>query len=273
MVTELCFVFLEMFNKNSSMIKKESFVSLIFILSMVFISTGFIPDKASGQAVSVEVESGAVWFSRNDVRIPNDGGTKFDMINLIGIDAEAYFRLRLQAQFGDRHTIRLLYAPIQKQGMGFFSDPVTFENSIFEEIIPVNGTYVFNTYRLTYRYTFYERGRWALGAGAAALVRDAKVELVQRDMRETNTDVGFVPLLHFNANYRLYSDLAVVFDVESLAGVQGRATDASLHFDYRVSRNLRFLLGYRVLEGGADVEDVYNFSWINFGSIGLRLIL
>jgi hypothetical protein len=26
--------------------------------------------------------------------------------------------------------------------------------------------------------------------------------------------------------------------------------------------------GYRVVEGGADVESVYNFTWINYAALG-----
>ncbi|MCC5940922.1 MAG: hypothetical protein JJU37_05215 [Balneolaceae bacterium] len=241
-------------------------------LACIFATT-IQPYTLYGQQISIDAETGGLWYSRNDVRIPNDGGTTFDMINLIGNDIEPYLRLRLNVTFGERHTIRALYAPIRSSDSGFFAEDIIFENSTYEAVTAIDGTYQFNTYRLTYRYTFYDRFGWTLGAGAAALIRDAKVQLVQNNISEENTDVGFVPLLHFYAERRIYSDLSAIFDVESLAASQGRATDASLQLNYRINNNLNLLIGYRLLEGGADVDEVYNFSWINFGSATLRLHL
>ena len=43
--------------------------------------------------LNLEIESGAVWFSRNDTRIPGDTGTKFDMLDLTGSGPEPYVRL------------------------------------------------------------------------------------------------------------------------------------------------------------------------------------
>jgi hypothetical protein len=36
-----------------------------------------------------------------------------------------------------------------------------------------------------------------------------------------------------------------------------------------IKDNLKLRTGYRIIEGGADVEQVYNFSLIHFASIGL----
>ena len=220
-----------------------------------------------------EAETGGIWFSRNDVRIPNEGGTDFDMIDLIGSDASAFYRLRLNATFGERHTLRILFAPLEKTGTGIFAEPVFFEETEFSAGSPVNGTYKFSTYRFTYRYTFFNRNDWTLGAGAAALIRDAKVELVQAGASDSNTDLGFVPLLHIYVQRNVGNRTSLIFDVETLAAPQGRATDAALSFNYRLSDYWSVYTGYRLLEGGADVDEVYNFSWINFAFGGLRFNL
>lgn len=249
-------------------VHKAVVAGLIFFTAAIFQT-----DILYGQRVSIDAETGGAWYSRNDVRIPNDGGTRFNMINLIGNDIEPYLRIRLNVTLGERHTIRALYAPIRSSDSGFFAEDIIFENSTYEAVTAIDGTYQFNTYRLTYRYTFYDRFGWTLGAGAAALIRDAKVQLVQNNISEENTDVGFVPLLHFYAERRIYSDLSAIFDVEGLASVQGRAVDASIQLNYKINNNLNLLIGYRLLEGGADVEEVYNFSWINFASATLRIHL
>lgn len=231
------------------------------------------PDISKSQSISFEAESGNSWFSRNDVRIPNEGGTEFNMLGLIGTNGSEYYRFRANVTFGENHTIRLLAAPLIRSGTGEFAESVNFENRTFEAGVPVNGTYRFNTYRLTYRYTFFDRENWTLGAGAAALVRDAKVELEQDDISESSTDLGFVPLLHLYVKRNLGNGFSVTFDGEALAAQQGRATDAALTAGYSFSENWKLNFGYRVLEGGADVDQVYNFAWINFAVIGLEFTL
>lgn len=246
--------------------------SKLFITGIIILATIFsTPTESSAQEFSLELETGGLWFGNNDVRIPNNGGTKFDMLDLIGSDVVPYLRFRLNAEFGDRHTLRFLAAPIRKIGTGLFEDPVFFEETNFEAGVATDGLYKFNTYRVTYRYTFYDEERWTLGAGAAALIRDAEVELTQPDRTDSNTDLGFVPLLHLYAEGRFSDRYSMILDIESLAATQGRATDASLTLNYSLSENWTLYTGYRVLEGGADVDEVFNFAWINFGLVGLRI--
>lgn len=246
---------------------------LYALLPAILILCMAVPAEVQSQSISLEAESGALWFSRNDVRIPNEGGTKFDMIGITGDDAVPYLRLRLNAAFGERqqHTFRLLFAPIRKIGTGVFDEPVFFEETQFEDGIGTDGTYRFNTYRLTYRYTFLDTERWTLGGGAALLVRDAKVELSQAGVTDSNTDLGFVPLVHLLAANHINERVSLVLDGETLAGRQGRATDVSLTANYRIGETWGIYGGYRLLEGGADVDEVYNFAWINFAAVGVFL--
>ena len=241
-----------------------------WIFSFIIIALLVVPVFTEAQNVTFEAESGATWFSQNDVRIPNDGGTQFDMLNLIGTGAEPYLRLRLNVELGQRHNLRLLYAPFQKSGTGTFNEEVFFEETTFQSGIVTEGIYKFNTYRLTYRYSLYEDNSWTFGAGVAALIRDAKVELRQDDRSDNNTDLGFVPLLHVYAGHKFSDKVSVSLDAEGLGASQGRAFDVALQADYNLTDQINLFTGYRVLEGGADVEEVYNFSWINFVSVGVR---
>lgn len=254
------------------MMKALNSLLLFFLIPLIFSTTILIlPSSASGQQLSVEGETGLIWFSRNDVRIPNDGGTEFDMMNLIGSEVAPFFRFRVNLSFDERHTVRALLAPLSKIGTGSFDEPIIFEETTFEANTPIDGTYRFNTYRLTYRYTFYNQNNWVLGAGLAGLIRDAEVALAQPDRSDSSPDFGFVPLLHLYVQRDLGAGLSLTLDGETLAGPQGRATDAALTFNYKVSNNWSMNAGYRVLEGGADVDQVYNFAWINYVLIGLQV--
>jgi hypothetical protein len=60
-----------------------------------------------------------------------------------------------------------------------------------------------------------------------------------------------------------------LLDGDALAAPQGRAEDVQIAVTYKVSENLQVRAGYRILEGGADNDGVYNFVLFHYASIGL----
>ena len=222
--------------------------------------------------LNVEVETGAVWFSRNDTRIPGDSGTKFDMLDLTGSGPVPYVRLYATYAFNDRHALRVTIAPLKIEGTGTLKESTTFKNDVFAANVCTKGTYKFNTYRLTYRWTFYDTARWRLGVGAAALVRDAEISLEQGSKKESKDDLGVVPILHLYGEYRYTDQLSLILDVEGAASSLGRAVDAALKARYEFDSNWYVSAGYRTLEGGSDNDDVYTFAWLHYAlaEIGYR---
>ncbi|MCB1071218.1 MAG: hypothetical protein KDL31_12765 [Kiritimatiellae bacterium] len=235
----------------------------VAILLMSVLATGF---TLAGD-VSLEVESGVVWFSKNDTRIPGDTGTKIDLLDLTGSGPDAYVRLYATYAFNDRHTLRLTLAPIEVEGTGTLDRETTFKDEVFNPGVPTKATYRFNTYRLTYRWTFHDSERWTWGVGAAALVRDAEIALEQGDKKQSRDDLGVVPLLHLYGEYTWTEDLDLILDVEGLGSPQGRAFDAALKACYALDENWHASVGYRTLEGGSDNDDVYTFAWLHYALI------
>ncbi len=218
------------------------------------------------------LEGGGVWFSRNDVRIPGDDGTKFNLLDLTGKGPDPYIRLHTSYAFNDRHALRLTLAPLQVEGTGRLSEDVEFKGDVFSAGTPTKGKYKFNTYRLTYRWSFYDRERWRLGVGAAALVRDAEIMLEQADRKQSKDDLGLVPLLHLYGQYRLNDQASIILDLEGAWAPMGRAIDAALTTQYDFNSGWYVAAGYRTLEGGADNDDVYTFAWLHYalGMAGYR---
>ena len=68
------------------------------------------------------------------------------------------------------------------------------------------------------------------------------------------------------ASYKISDDFRFQFDFEGAGASQGRALDALLSARYNLNDNLELGLGYRTLEGGADSDEVYNFSWSHYAS-------
>ncbi len=220
----------------------------------------------------IQVEGGAVWFSQNDVRIPGDGGTKFDMLDLTGNGPDPYVRFYATYDFNSRHAIRLTIAPLQVEGTGMLPGDVTFQDDVFTADAPTKGTYTFNTYRLTYRWTFHDSERWRWGLGAAALVRDADIGLEQGDKKQSKDDLGLVPLLHLYGEYRFSDQVSIIMDVEGAWAPVGRAVDAALKTQYDFDSGWYVGAGYRTLEGGADNDEVYTFAWLHYAmaEVGYR---
>lgn len=54
-----------------------------------------------------------------------------------------------------------------------------------------------------------------------------------------------------------------------MAARQGRAEDAQIALTYNLAKGVRFRAGYRILEGGADNSEVYNFALFHYASAGL----
>ncbi len=134
-----------------------------------------------------------------------------------------------------------------------------------------HGNYVFNSYRHTYRYDFLTTGRFHWGLGLTGKIRDAQIEVIGDNLLARTTDFGFVPLINFYAEWYPVENLSVLLSGDALAvpGSPGRAEDMLLelryHFDERISVNA----DYRILEGGADVDQVYYFSLFHYAVGGV----
>jgi hypothetical protein len=224
--------------------------------------------SVSAQDVSgfvIDLEAGPVWQSRNDVQIPNtDAGTRFSLVDLAGKGPWPAVRLYLTWNINNRHSLRGLLAPLAYTETGLFTSLVDFAGKSYVPGAPVDGTYKFNSWRLGYRFRLLDRERLKLPVGFTAKIRDAKIELTQGSTTSKDTDVGFVPLIYLGVDWWFAKKWHLLFDFEGLAGGPGRAFDVALKLYYAINDHWGLSAGYRTLEGGADVESVYNFAWLHY---------
>jgi hypothetical protein len=221
----------------------------------------------------VELEGGPVWQSYNDVEVPNDGtATRFALDELAGTGPWPAGRLYLTWNLGERHGLRALVAPFSLTETGTPAEPIGFAGADYAAGEPVEATYTFNSYRLTYRYRALGGDRSAAWIGFTAKIRDATIALEQGATSSRKDDVGFVPLLHLAGDWYFAPDWRLRFDADGLAGGPGRAIDAALKLGYDIDRHWTLSAGYRTLEGGADVDEVYAFAWLHYlvGSVSYR---
>lgn len=215
-----------------------------------------------------QVEGSLLFQTRNDQRIPGSGGTQFDLSDFDS-GPFAAVRLYLGKIYDDRHEWRLLYAPLDIDLKATLPGPVVFNGQTFNAG-PADAYYIFNSYRLTYAYHFQPISEWLLALGGTVKIRDAEVKLSQNGIVSSKKNVGFVPLLNFQAIRPFNENWDFRFDFDGLAAPQGRAFDISSLLEYKYSKKYSILAGYRMVEGGADNDRVYNFAWLHYATLGLR---
>ncbi len=239
------------------------------LLLLAFIAIAVQPVFADEHSrFSLELEVGPVWQSSNDVQIPNSElGTRFSLKDLVGVGPWPAGRVYFTWNINQKHGLRVLLAPLSYTETGIFDDGVLFAGESYEAGIPTEATYQFNSWRISYRYKFKDGDRWQMWVGFTAKARDAKIELRQGNTTSKDTDLGFVPLAHFSADWRFAEKWHFIVDFDGLAGGPGRAIDLALKIGYDINDRWSITAGYRTVEGGADVDEVYNFAWFNYAVV------
>jgi hypothetical protein len=218
------------------------------------------------------LEGGAAWQTRNDFRIPGDGGT---LVPLADYESGPFaaFRASLDWDLTERQSLRLLAAPLRVETTFTPASPVAFQELVFPAGSPLDATYVFNSYRLTWYWRFPPGEKWSFRLGATLKVRDAQIALAGDAGRSAKDDLGLVPLVYLGARYQATERFALELEADALAAPQGRAEDVSLKGVFRISDRVEVDLGYRLLEGGADNDEVYTFAFFHYAIAGVRIRL
>jgi hypothetical protein len=80
--------------------------------------------------------------------------------------------------------------------------------------------------------------------------------------------LGFVPIINFKLAYKFGDKAGILIEGDALGAKQGRAEDITAALSYQFSDNVGFRAGYRLLEGGTNVDEVYHFALIHYAVLG-----
>ncbi len=241
-------------------------IELGVVVFMTLAATG----PAWAADVQVALEGGAAWQTRNDFRIPGDRGT---LVKLADSDPGpvAAFRATLTWDLGTHQSLRLLAAPLRVETTFTPSGAVVFQDLVFPKGQPLDSTYVFNSYRLTWYRRFAPREKWSFRLGGTLKVRDAQIGLAGKPGRSVKKNLGAVPLVYGFVRYQASGNVALEAEFDALAAPQGRAEDVSPKAVLRLSDHVDADIGYRLLEGGADNDEVYTFAFFHYAVAGIRI--
>jgi hypothetical protein len=215
---------------------------------------------------NVFVETGGAWQSRNDARIPPQSDATIPL-DLNSPQPQPHFRAEFLMELSGRHQLRGVFAPFRARGVQTLGQDTEFVDDTFSEGQSVNTFYQFNSYRLTYLYEWISNDSHQLSVGLTVKVRDAKIRLSRMSQAQEFTDLGFVPLIYLSYQRKLSENWSLFTDLDGAAAPQGRAFDFSLKIRRIIDEGTQLGIGYRTLEGGADNDKVFTFSWFHYGVI------
>lgn len=235
---------------------------------------GLVPAPARAQEASKDapvlaLEAGAAWQRRNDVQIPNEPpNTRFALDEVVGDGPFYGGRVTLDWPLSERHRLRFAIAPLGIDEAGTLASPVVFQDTTFAAGA-VQAKYRFDSYRASWRWRFRDTARWTWDIGATLNVRDAEIRLTQGGVSRSRSNTGVVPLLALEGQWRFAPRWRGVLDFEGLAAPQGRAIDLALKVAYDATPRLAVNAGYRLLDGGADNDDLYTFARFDQAVLGV----
>jgi hypothetical protein len=242
---------------------------LVFQYRFWILFIGLNSNLTANAQTFVNLESGALFTGMNDIR-NGSNGTLFSLKNDFQTPVSPFLRLRVGYLLNEKNHFSLLYAPLKIVETGTLEKDLLFDGKTFKAKLPIEVVYKFNSYRFTYNRKIISKNNFKLGIGLSAKIRDAGVSLQNRDLLRGNFSVGFVPLFNLIANWNISQKMGVDFFGEGLAASKGRAIDLSLSGRYSFNKNLQGNLGYRLLEGGANGTNRYNFIQLHFIFVSLN---
>lgn len=237
--------------------------NLIFILLTAVVA-------CFGARFEFDLESGAALAGYNNIQIPKSTGTRISFSEELKTDPAWFIRGRFTYLINDHNMLSILVAPLELHAAGRVNRDIVFEGITFPANASLRTVYKFNSYRLSYQYHWPVNDRLKFGLGVTAKIREAAISIegttgyADSTLFSEKTNIGFVPIIRFSGWWRFAGPLAVLLEGDALAAPQGRAEDVSLTLQSRINDVLAFKAGYRVLEGGSDVEEVYSFTWVNY---------
>ena len=211
----------------------------------------------------VNIESGLLFTGLNNIR-NGINGTLFSLKNDLSTPPSSFLRLRAGLLLNNKHHFSILYAPLKSLVTGTIDRDILYDGKDFKANIPLEATYKFNSYRLTYNRRIIDDNKFKFGLGLSAKIRDAGTSLKNKELLSENFSIGFAPLINVLANWKISQKAVIDFLGEGIIANKGRAIDLSLSGRYSLTKSLQGNIGYRLLEGGADGSNRYNFIQFHF---------
>lgn len=216
----------------------------------------------------INIESGVLSTGLNNIR-NGANGTLFSLKNDFKSPKSPFLRIRFGFLLNQKHHFSILYAPLKLTVNTILNTPIIFNDANFEANVPSEAVYQFNSYRFTYNRSIINTNTFNLGLGVSAKIRDAGASLRNSNTFSKNFGIGFAPLINIITQWKISNKFGIHIFGEGIAASKGRAIDFLFTGTYEINTNLQANIGYRILDGGADGKNRYNFVQFHFAIVSL----
>lgn len=244
--------------------------SMLRITAGALLSFLIITPAAQAEYV-INLQGAAVFTGKNDVRIPGDSGTKFSLSDDLSADTAYTGRLEAGYIHKKRDYFGIVVAPLSVDSHGSVDRNISFAGTTFPANTDLIATFRFDSYRLTWRRKFVAQDNLDVWLGLTGNIRDAAITVEGGGQKAEKSNSGFVPLINFLVDWRFATPWSFRVAGDALAGPQGRAEDVLFAMLYDFNATTKVFAGYRILEGGADNDEVYTFSLFSYAAAGIEV--
>lgn len=245
---------------------RKYLVAVLITLMVLF----FGPTVVFAEYV-INLQGAAVFTEKNDIRIPGDSGTKFSLSDDLSADTAYTGRLEAGYIHKERDYFGIVIAPLSVDSHGRVDRDISYAGTTFPAGTDLDATFRFDSYRVTWRRKLVDREKLDVWLGVTGAIRDAAITVEGGGQRAEKTNTGFVPLINFLVDWRFSLPWSFRVAGDALVGPQGRAEDVLLALIYDIAPSTKLFAGYRVLEGGADNDEVYTFSLFHYAVAGMEV--
>ncbi len=225
-------------------------------------------------------------------------GTKFNYVADGGQDVLFPFRrTSAELHLKPRHTIILLYQPLDIRTETYLVQPLVLDTDTFPAGTPMNLRYGFDFYRVSYQYDFWPQSDRELAVGLSLQVRDASISFVPKNGSNARVynDLGPVPILRFRGRLPLAGSSWVGTEIDGFyaqgkvvtgssnveSSFRGAIFDASLRYGLSLNESVDAFINARYIGGGASGQqakpeyrgDGYTDNWLGTFALSVGMYI
>ncbi len=241
-------------------------LALLMVHVFVFAEGSWINNDESNIKFFLEPELGAGKVISHTIRLGEEGSaSEFDFVNEGGQELLFKFeRYNLGAVLFKQHRISFLYQPLKIETNSKFKEDRVIDGVNFSANTPMEITYSFPFYRLTYGYDFFSQDNLDLAVGGAVQLRNASIVFkeVGGTQMAVSQNFGVVPALHIYFRYQFDNGIYLLSDVTGIYAssaflngssfsFEGTLLDASLRTGYALKNDVDIFINARFLGGSA----------------------
>jgi hypothetical protein len=173
------------------------------LLALVVVPAGasWLNNPDNRHEVRLAAEMGTFGVFAHTIQFGKDAyGTQFDYVAEGGQNILFPFRrMSAELHLKPRHTIVLLYQPIDIRTEDRLLNELILDSTVFPAGTAMNFRYGFDFYRASYQYDFWPEPERELAVGVSLQIRDAAISFVSKDgeLARAYNDIGPVPIIRF----------------------------------------------------------------------------